>query len=178
MVVAVSGNGAFNQGVATIGSPPHGAQEHRRPTGDLTATLDLIGPRLRRTRELRGLKLTEVAEQAGMSKSTLSRLETGQRRPSLELLLPLARLYQVPLDELVGAPEVGDPRIRLKPRQVNGRTERQHSPARHQILSLGVGLRQDSNSPIVVAVAVRVPFCRRAARRRPLRSETPACPVR
>ena len=49
-------------------------------------------------------------------------METGQRRPSLELLLPLAQAYRVPLDELVGAPEVGDPRVRLKPRRVNGRT--------------------------------------------------------
>ena len=57
----------------------------------------------------------------GISKSTLSRLETGQRKPSLELLLPLAQAHQVPLDELVGAPEVGDPRIRLKPRRRNGR---------------------------------------------------------
>ncbi len=108
--------------MVTTGSHPHGAQEKGDPAGELSAILELVGPRLRRTRELRGLKLTEVAEQAGMSKSTLSRLETGQRRPSLELLLPLARLYRVPLDELVGAPEVGDPRIRLKPRQVNGRT--------------------------------------------------------
>jgi transcriptional regulator with XRE-family HTH domain len=72
-------------------------------------------------REQRGLTLTEAAALAGMSKSTLSRLETGQRKPSLELLLPLAQTYRVPLDELVGAPEVGDPRIRLKPRRVNGR---------------------------------------------------------
>src|SRR5262249_6562122 len=49
----------------------------------------------------------------------LSRLETGQRRPSLELLLPIAQAHQVPLDELVGAPEVGDPRVRLTPRRVN-----------------------------------------------------------
>jgi len=48
-------------------------------------------------------------------------LETGQRKPSLELLLPIAQAHQVPLDELVGAPEVGDPRIRLKPRVRNGR---------------------------------------------------------
>jgi quercetin dioxygenase-like cupin family protein len=34
----------------------------------------------------------------------------------------LAQLYRVPIDDLVGAPEVGDPRIRLKPRHVNGRT--------------------------------------------------------
>ena len=58
----------------------------------------------------------------GISKSTLSRLETGQRRPSLELLLPLAQAYRVPLDDLVGAPEVGDPRIRLKPGGSKGRT--------------------------------------------------------
>jgi mannose-6-phosphate isomerase-like protein (cupin superfamily) len=47
--------------------------------------------------------------------STLSRLESGQRRPTLELLLPLARAHQVPLDELVGAPETGDPRVHPRP---------------------------------------------------------------
>jgi transcriptional regulator with XRE-family HTH domain len=84
--------------------------------------LDRVGPRLRRVREQRRLTLTEAAGRAGISKSTLSRLENGQRRPSLELLLPLAQTYRVPLDDLVGAPQVGDPRIRLKPRRVNGRT--------------------------------------------------------
>jgi transcriptional regulator with XRE-family HTH domain len=90
--------------------------------GRIAAALDLVGSRLRRVREQRGLTLTEAAALAGMSKSTLSRLETGLRKPSLELLLPLAQTYRVPLDDLVGAPEVGDPRIRLKPRRVNGRT--------------------------------------------------------
>ena len=91
-------------------------------TESISAALDLVGPRLRRVREQRGITLTAVAERTGISKSTLSRLENGQRRPSLELLLPLAQVYRVPLDDLVGAPEVGDPRIRLKPRRVNGRT--------------------------------------------------------
>jgi transcriptional regulator with XRE-family HTH domain len=80
-----------------------------------------VGPRLKRLRTRRGVTLTAVAATTGISKSTLSRLESGQRKPSLELLLPLAAVYQVPLDELVGAPEVGDPRIRLKPRVRNGR---------------------------------------------------------
>jgi transcriptional regulator with XRE-family HTH domain len=88
----------------------------------IAAALDMVGPRLRRVREQRGLTLTEASERTGISKSTLSRLETGQRRPSLELLLPLTQAYRVPIDDLVGAPEVGDPRIRLKPRRVNGRT--------------------------------------------------------
>jgi transcriptional regulator with XRE-family HTH domain len=84
--------------------------------------LDQVGPRLRRIRAERGVTLTDLADQTGISKSTLSRLENGQRRPSLELLLPLAQAHRVPLDDLVGAPEVGDPRIRLKPRRVKGRT--------------------------------------------------------
>lgn len=84
--------------------------------------LDQVGPRLQSIRKQRGITLTSLATATGISKSTLSRLETGQRRPSLEVLLPLAQAYRVPLDDLVGAPEVGDPRIRLKAQRVNGRT--------------------------------------------------------
>ncbi len=80
-----------------------------------------VGPRLRRLRERRGVTLTALAAQTGISKSTLSRLENGQRRPSLELLLPLAETHHVPLDELVGAPAVGDPRVRTRPKTRNGR---------------------------------------------------------
>jgi transcriptional regulator with XRE-family HTH domain len=61
------------------------------------------------------MTLAELSRATGISVSTLSRLESGQRRPALELLLPLARAYGVPLDELVGAPETGDPRIHLRP---------------------------------------------------------------
>src|SRR5512139_3289212 len=88
----------------------------------IATALDQVGPRLRELRTERGVTLTRVAALTGISKSTLSRLENGERRPSLELLLPLAHAYRVPLDDLVGAPEVGDPRIRLKPRRVKGRT--------------------------------------------------------
>jgi transcriptional regulator with XRE-family HTH domain len=88
----------------------------------MASVLDQVGPRLKRLRSQRGVTLTALSEVTGISKSTLSRLETGQRRPSLELLLPLAQAHRVALDDLVGAPEVGDPRIRLKPRRVNGRT--------------------------------------------------------
>jgi transcriptional regulator with XRE-family HTH domain len=91
-------------------------------TSAIAAALDQVGPRLKQLRVQRGATITSVAAATGISKSTLSRLETGQRRPSLELLLPLAQAYHVPLDDLVGAPEVGDPRIRLKPQRVKGRT--------------------------------------------------------
>ena len=84
--------------------------------------LDQVGPRLRQVRIRCGLTLIGVAESIGISKSTLSRLETGGRRPTLELLLALSHAYRVPLDELVAAPEEGDPRIRLKSGRVKGRT--------------------------------------------------------
>lgn len=88
----------------------------------IAAALAEVGPRLKRLRTQRGVTLAALSEATGISTSTLSRLETGGRRPSLELLLPIAQAHRVPLDELVGAPEVGDPRVRLRPRRVNGRT--------------------------------------------------------
>src|SRR3954451_19413000 len=89
--------------------------------GEPSDVLAAVGPRLRRLRERRGLTLTALAGQTGISKSTLSRLESGQRKPSLELLLPLAEAHHLPLDELVGAPPVGDPRVRMRPKTRNGR---------------------------------------------------------
>ena len=88
----------------------------------ITAALDDVGPRLRRLRGQRGITLTGLADATGISKSTLSRLENGQRKATLELLLLLASAYRLPLDDLVGAPEVGDPRIRLKAYTKSGRT--------------------------------------------------------
>ncbi|MBC2876215.1 MULTISPECIES: helix-turn-helix domain-containing protein [Streptomyces] len=86
----------------------------------ISRALSEVGPRLKRLRTERGVTLAALSEATGISKSTLSRLESGQRRPSLELLLPIAQAHQVPLDELVGAPEVGDPRVRMTPRRANG----------------------------------------------------------
>jgi len=78
-------------------------------------TLDAVGPRLKQLRQRRDITLADLAAETGISTSTLSRLEAGLRRPTLEQLLPLARAYGVSLDELVGAPPTGDPRINLRP---------------------------------------------------------------
>jgi transcriptional regulator with XRE-family HTH domain len=88
----------------------------------LDEVLDAVGPRLRALRIQRGATLAQLSETTGISVSTLSRLESGRRRPTLELLLPLARAHQVPLDELVDAPATGDPRIHPRPFQRNGVT--------------------------------------------------------
>jgi transcriptional regulator with XRE-family HTH domain len=95
-----------------------GTVTERSATGEgreLDPVLAQVGPRLRRVRQQRGATLAGLAGATGISVSTLSRLESGLRRPSLELLLPIARAHRVPLDELVGAPAVEDPRVRTTP---------------------------------------------------------------
>jgi transcriptional regulator with XRE-family HTH domain len=89
---------------------------------DLEQVLTEVGPRLRALRERRNITLAALSKATGISVSTLSRLESGGRRPSLELLLPLAKAHQVPLDELVGAPPTGDPRVHLQPITRGGMT--------------------------------------------------------
>ncbi len=89
---------------------------------DLSSTLSGVGERLRGVRHQRGGTLAQLSAATGISVSTLSRLESGQRRPTLELLLPIAGAWRVQLDELVGAPATGDPRIHPRPVHRHGRT--------------------------------------------------------
>jgi len=81
-----------------------------------------VGPRLRALRRSRSISLAALATETGLTSSTLSRLENGKLRPTLEQLLPLARAYGVPLDDLVAAPPTGDPRIHLRPVRRSGFT--------------------------------------------------------
>jgi transcriptional regulator with XRE-family HTH domain len=89
---------------------------------DLDQTLAAVGPRLRALRRQRETTLADLSAATGISVSTLSRLESGARRPTLELLLPLARAHGVTLDELADAPPTADPRIHLRPVNRHGMT--------------------------------------------------------
>lgn len=81
-------------------------------------TLETVGPRLKHLRLRRDLTLTQLADETAISSSTLSRLESGLRRPTLEQLLPLARYYGVTIDSLVDAPRTADPRVDMRPMSV------------------------------------------------------------
>jgi transcriptional regulator with XRE-family HTH domain len=81
-----------------------------------------VGPRLRALRRARGATLADLSAETGITSSTLSRLENGKLRPTLEQLLPLARAHGVPIEDLVEAPLTGDPRIHLRPMRRFGLT--------------------------------------------------------
>lgn len=84
---------------------------------ELEQTLAAIGPRLRALRRDRGMTLEALSAATGISVSGLSRIESGKRRPTLELLIPLARAHRVALDQLIAAPATGDPRLHLTPKR-------------------------------------------------------------
>ncbi|MCF3961681.1 helix-turn-helix domain-containing protein [Streptomyces fuscigenes] len=81
------------------------------PTAD--EPLPDVAPRLRELRRSRRLTLEAAAVRAGLSAAHLSRLETGQRQPSLPMLLALARIYGTTVSDLLGEmPPERDPIVR------------------------------------------------------------------
>ncbi|CAL9361391.1 helix-turn-helix domain-containing protein [Streptomyces sp. enrichment culture] len=77
------------------------------PSAARADALGLVAPQLRELRRRASLTLETAARDAGLSPAHLSRLETGQRQPSLPMLLSLARVYGTTVAELLGetAPE-------------------------------------------------------------------------
>ncbi|WP_420036824.1 helix-turn-helix domain-containing protein [Streptomyces sp. cg28] len=88
--------------------------------------LPAVAPQLRALRRRASLTLEAAARTAGLSPAHLSRLETGQRQPSLPMLLALARTYGTTVSELLGeAPADRDAVVRagtMEPTEAGGWT--------------------------------------------------------
>lgn len=67
-----------------------------------------LGLRLRDCRKRTGMKQEDVGRAIGMGKSMISDWERGKRVPSLSMTIKLARLYNVPVGELVDVQDVQD----------------------------------------------------------------------
>jgi transcriptional regulator with XRE-family HTH domain len=92
----------------------------RDTPGDLARADDLValvGARVRAARLRRGMTLADLAAASGVSVSGLSRLESGERQPSLAAVLNVAAGLGVGLDELL------DGRQPQLPRQVLRRAD-------------------------------------------------------
>jgi transcriptional regulator with XRE-family HTH domain len=68
--------------------------------GGMSDELAGLGARLRKLRGERGWRLEDLAERTGLSRAYLSRLESGERQPSLSSLFGVARAYDVPFSSL------------------------------------------------------------------------------
>lgn len=82
----------------------------------------VVRTRLRSLRHTLGLSLDELAERTNLSPSTISRVETGKRTISLDVLLPLASALQVDLDALLDVRSDDDVVIRPTPSTSGERT--------------------------------------------------------
>lgn len=60
-----------------------------------------LASRIRRWRDVRGWNQQALADRAGVARSTLSKIENGLLSPTFEVLLKLARGFEVDLSELV-----------------------------------------------------------------------------
>jgi dTDP-glucose pyrophosphorylase/transcriptional regulator with XRE-family HTH domain len=66
----------------------------------MAKNLELFGSKLQKQREAVGLSLQKLGKRAGLNPSQISRIETGNRRPSFEQVVRLARVLDLPLEEL------------------------------------------------------------------------------
>jgi transcriptional regulator with XRE-family HTH domain len=76
-----------------------------------------VRTRLRSLRTTLGLSLDELAARSNLSASTISRIETGRRTISLDVLVPLAKALQVDLDLLLDVHSDDDVVIRPVPNE-------------------------------------------------------------
>lgn len=89
---------------------------------ELNEIEQVVRTRLRSLRNTLGLSLDDLAARANLSASTISRVETGKRTISLDVLLPLASALHVDLDSLLDVHSDDDVVIRPVPSSSDGRT--------------------------------------------------------
>src|SRR5271169_1466821 len=83
-----------------------------KPLGELLVGL---GARLRSLRNQKDWTLRQLSLRTDLSEPFLSRLESGQRQPSLAALMTLARAHSMPLASLLEeAPAAAPPRVVIK----------------------------------------------------------------
>lgn len=115
--------------------------------GDLTEIEHVVRTRLRGLRTALGLSLDELGQRANLSASTISRIETGKRTISLDVLLPLAGALQVGLDALLDVTRDDDVVIRPVPTSTAGRTTWMLSRATGNTIAIKVRLEPTDQMP-------------------------------
>src|SRR5919199_2813512 len=69
---------------------------------------DVVGGAIRRKREELGLSLRDVADETGVSASTLSRIENGTGKPDADNIARLTAWLEMPIERVMSGREQGD----------------------------------------------------------------------
>lgn len=70
-----------------------------------------LGGKIKQLRQQQRMTQVEFADRLGVTKSTVSAYEGGNRQPSYEVLLKMARIFKVSTDYLLGQSEKNDSMI-------------------------------------------------------------------
>ncbi|BFO17446.1 XRE family transcriptional regulator [Streptomyces sp. KM77-8] len=123
------------------------------PPAEPAGALTVVAPQLRALRRRASLTLEAAAREAGLSPAHLSRLETGQRQPSLPMLLSLARVYGTTVSDLLGETAADrDPVVRagdMESTEAGGWTYWQAGAAGRGMQALRVRVPHGSQGDIV-----------------------------
>jgi transcriptional regulator with XRE-family HTH domain len=115
--------------------------------GPQTDVEGVVRTRLRSLRTTLGLTLEELSARTNLSPSTISRVETGKRTISLDILLPLAMGLQVDLDSLLDVDGDDDVVIRPMPNRSGERTTWTLSRATGRTLAVKMRLEPTARAP-------------------------------
>ena len=63
--------------------------------------MNRVGEKLRNLRERQGLTSRELGTVLGVSNSYIIRIENGKKRPSIDLVVKIARFFNVSTDQLI-----------------------------------------------------------------------------
>src|SRR3954467_10709061 len=107
----------------------------------------VVRTRLRSLRTTVGLSLDELAARTNLSPSTISRIETGKRSISLDVLVPLAGALHVDLDALLDVSNDDDVVIRPTPDVSGTRTTWMLSRAPAPMVALKMRLEPTPTPP-------------------------------
>lgn len=110
--------------------------------------MERLGESLRARRQLRGMRLKDLADLAECSESMLSKIETGRAVPSLALLRRIVSGLDVSILELFGAPHETAPlvhRAGSRPTVAVGRTGAMPSVVLEFLMPRGEGLALEAN---------------------------------
>ncbi|WP_144762840.1 helix-turn-helix domain-containing protein [Curtobacterium sp. 9128] len=114
---------------------------------DVTTVEQLARTRLRSIRATMGWSLDELAARTNLSPSTISRVETGKRALSIDVLVPIANALQVSLDVLFEADTDDDVVIRPVQHRSGGRTTWQLNRVDGRTVAMKTRLEPDAPPP-------------------------------